>query len=227
MYGVTAMFFFFVGGFEALLIRAQLAGPNGTILSADKYNQMFTMHATTMVFLFVMPMAPRSRTTSCRCRSAPVTSRSRASTRSASGASSSAASSSTRRGSSAAPPTAAGSCTPRTRSVPFSPTNGIDFWTLGLQITGIASLTGAINLIVTVLNMRAPGMSLMKMPIFTWMILVVQFLLLFAMPVITVALFLLMFQRSSTPRSSTSKPAPTRCCGSTCSGSSATPRCTS
>ena len=57
MYGVVALFFFLVGGFEALLIRLQLAGANGTILSADKYNQMFTMHATTMVFLFVMPMA--------------------------------------------------------------------------------------------------------------------------------------------------------------------------
>jgi len=77
----------------------------------------------------------------------------------------------------------------------FSPSHGIDFWVLGLQITGIASLTGAINLIVTVLNMRAPGMKLMRMPIFTWMALVVQFLLLFAMPVITVALFLLSFQR--------------------------------
>ena len=80
-------------------------------------------------------------------------------------------------------------------SVPFSPSHGIDFWTLGLQITGIASLTGAINLIVTVLNMRTKGMSLMRMPVFTWMILVIQFLLLFAIPVITVALFLLMFQR--------------------------------
>ena len=57
MYGVVAMFFFVVGGIEAMLIRLQLAGPNGTVLSADKYNQMFTMHATTMVFLFVMPMA--------------------------------------------------------------------------------------------------------------------------------------------------------------------------
>jgi cytochrome c oxidase subunit 1 len=79
--------------------------------------------------------------------------------------------------------------------VPFSPTHGIDFWVLGLQITGIASLTGAINLIVTVINMRAPGMSLMKMPVFTWMALVTQFLMVFAIPVITVALFLLMFQR--------------------------------
>ena len=67
----------------------------------------------------------------------------------------------------------------------------------------------------------------MRMPIFTWMILVVQFLLLFAIPVITVALFLLTFQRTFGARSSTSPPAPTRCCGSTCSGSSVTPRCTS
>jgi cytochrome c oxidase subunit 1 len=81
-------------------------------------------------------------------------------------------------------------------SVPFSPTNGVDFWTLGLLMTGVASQVGAVNLIVTALNMRAPGMTLMRMPIFTWMALVVQFLLLFAIPVITVALFLLLFQRN-------------------------------
>ena len=57
MYGVAAMAFFVVGGIEALLIRLQLAQPNGTILSAGTYNEMFTMHGTTMVFLFVMPMA--------------------------------------------------------------------------------------------------------------------------------------------------------------------------
>ena len=103
----------------------------------------------------------------------------------------------------------------------------MDFWVLALQITGLASLTGAINLIVTILNMRAPGMSLMRMPVFTWMILVVQFLLVFAIPVITVALVLLNSSACSGPRSSTWTPAPTRCCGSTCSGSSATRRCTS
>ncbi len=196
MYGVVAMFFFLVGGFEALLIRLQLAGPDGTILSADKYNQMFTMHATTMVFLFVMPMAaafanyfvplqigardvafPRINAFGFWCFLAGGLF----------------LNTSWILGGAAdggwfmyAP----------NSSVPFSPTSGIDFWGLGLQITGIASLTGAINLIVTVINMRAPGMSLMKMPIFTWMILVVQFLLLFAIPVITVALFLLMFQRN-------------------------------
>jgi cytochrome c oxidase subunit I len=196
MYGVTAIFFFFVGGFEALLIRAQLATNEGTILSADKYNQMFTMHATTMVFLFVMPMAtafanyfvplqigardvafPRINSFGfwCFLFGGIFLNTSWLLGGAADGGWFMYAPNS---------------------SVPFSPSHGIDFWSLGLQITGIASLTGAINLIVTVINMRAPGMSLMKMPIFTWMVLVVQFLLLFAMPVITVALFLLMFQRN-------------------------------
>ena len=57
LYGVTAFAFFLVGGFEALLIRLQLAQPNGTILSADAYNQVFTMHGTTMIFLVVMPLS--------------------------------------------------------------------------------------------------------------------------------------------------------------------------
>ena len=196
MYGAVAMFFFLVGGLEALLIRAQLAGPDGTILSADKYNQMFTMHATTMVFLFVMPMAaafanyfvplqigardvafPRINAFGfwCFLFGGIFLNTSWLLGGAADGGWFMYAPNS---------------------SVPFSPTNGIDFWVLGLQITGIASLTGAINLIVTIINMRAPGMSLMKMPIFSWMILVVQFLLLFAIPVITVALFLLMFQRT-------------------------------
>src|SRR5688572_19495130 len=57
LYGVTAFFFFCLGGIEALLIRLQLARPNGTILSADAYNQIFTMHGTTMIFLVVMPVS--------------------------------------------------------------------------------------------------------------------------------------------------------------------------
>jgi len=195
MYGVAAMVFFLIGGLEALLIRAQLAGPEGTVLSADQYNQMFTMHATTMVFLFVMPMAaafanyfvplqigardvafPRINAFGfwCFLFGGIFLNTSWFLGGAADG------------GWFMYQPNA---------NALFSPTHGIDFWGLGLQITGIASLTGAINLIVTVLNMRAPGMKMMKMPIFTWMVLVVQFLLLFAIPVITVALFLLMFQR--------------------------------
>jgi cytochrome c oxidase subunit 1 len=196
MYGVVAMFFFIVGGVEALLIRLQLALPDGQILSADKYNQMFTMHATTMVFLFAMPMAgafanyflplqigardvafPRLNALSLWLLvvGGLVLNASWFLGGAADG----------------------GWFMYAPNSGPiFSPSHGVDFWVLGLQIAGIASLIGSINLIVTVLNMRAPGMSFMKMPVFTWMILVVQFLLVFSLPVITVALVLLMFQRS-------------------------------
>src|SRR4051812_33943974 len=196
MYGVCAFTFFLVGGMEALLIRLQLAAGSNKVLSAQAYNQLFTMHATTMIFLFVMPMAaafgnylvplqvgardvafPRLNAFGFWCflfggiflNTAWFLG--------------------------GAADTGWFAYAPNTM-LPFSPSNGVDFWALGLQITGIASVTGAINLIVTVLNMRAPGMTLMKMPVFTWMVLVVQFLLLFAIPVITVALFLLMFQRN-------------------------------
>jgi cytochrome c oxidase subunit 1 len=186
MYGAAAMFFFLVGGVEALLIRTQLAAPDNTVLSASLYNQMFTMHATTMIFLFVMPMAAGwanyfvplqigARDVACFLAGGIFLNTSWFLGGAADG------------GWFMYQPNA---------NALFSPTHGVDFWSLGLQITGIASLTGALNLIVTVLNMRAPGMTLMKMPIFTWMILVVQFLLVFAIPVITVALFLLMFQRN-------------------------------
>jgi cytochrome c oxidase subunit I len=196
MYAATALFFFAVGGFEALLIRAQLAGEEGHILSADKYNQMFTMHATTMIFLFVMPV-----TTGIANYVVPlqIGARDVAFPRlNAFGfwtflAGGLFLNSAWLLG--GAPDGGWFMYAPNS-SVPFSPSHGIDFWALGLQITGIASLTSAINLIVTIINMRAPGMSLMKMPVFTWMALVTQFLLLFAIPVITVALFLLMFERN-------------------------------
>ena len=86
--------------------------------------------------------------------------------------------------------------------VTFSPTHGVDFYALGLQIAGVASLIGSVNLIVTVLNMRAPGMTLFRMPVFAWMTFVASFLLLFAMPIITTETRLL-FERllTTTPRS--------------------------
>src|SRR5690606_22678103 len=79
--------------------------------------------------------------------------------------------------------------------VVFSPSHGVDFFAVGLIIPGIASLVSAINLTVTVLNCRAPGMTLMRMPVFSWMVFVTQVLLVFALPVITVAVVLLMFDR--------------------------------
>jgi len=195
MYGIGSIFFFLVGGFEALLIRAQLATPDGTLLSADVYNQVYTMHGVTMVFLVIMPMAAAFANYLLPLQ---IGARDVAFPRlnalsfwiwlfgsiffntawilggGADGGWFNYAPNS---------------------GVIFSPGHGIDFYAVGLQIVGIASLVSAMNLIVTVLNMRAPGMGLMRMPVFTWMILVVQFLLLFAVPVITVALFLLMFDR--------------------------------
>ncbi len=195
MYGAVAMLFFLVGGIEAGLIRLQLARPDGTILSAEKYNQMFTMHATTMVFLFVMPMAAAFANymiplqIGARDVAFP---RLNALSLWAFVFGGIFINTSWILGGAAdggwfmyAP----------NSGVAYSPTDGINFWILGLLITGIASLVSSVNLIVTVLNMRAPGMTLMRMPIFTWMAFVVQFLLLFAIPVITVALFLLLFQR--------------------------------
>ena len=195
MYGFAAMFFFLVGGTEALIIRIQLAQPNGKFVNAQLYNELFTTHGTTMVFLFVIPMAaafanyfvplqigardvafPRMNAFGFWCflggglflYLSPLLG--------------------------GLPDGGWFAYAPNTGPI-FSPSHGMDFWTLALQITGIASLTGSINLIVTILNMRAPGMKLMMMPVFTWMILVIQFLLVFAIPVITVALFLLSFQR--------------------------------
>ena len=187
--------FFVIGGIEALLIRAQLAAPDGKVLSADLYNQMFTMHATSMVFLFAMPMAAAFGNYFLPLQ---VGARDVAFPRiNAFGFWSFLFGALFINTSWILGGAADGGWfmySPNS-SVPFSPTHGIDIWALGLMITGIASQTGAINLIVTALNMRTKGMSLMRMPVFTWMILVIQFLLLFAIPVITVALVLLMFQR--------------------------------
>src|SRR3982074_934951 len=77
----------------------------------------------------------------------------------------------------------------------FSPGLNIDFWVIGLQILGVSSLAAAFNFITTIINMRAPGMNLMRMPMFTWNAFVVQFLLVLAFPVITIALVFLQFDR--------------------------------
>ena len=77
----------------------------------------------------------------------------------------------------------------------FSPGINIDFWVIGLQILGVSSLAAAFNFITTIVNLRAPGMSLMRMPMFTWMSFVVQFLIILAFPVITIALVFLLFDR--------------------------------
>jgi len=195
LYLVTSLIFFVIGGLEAFLIRAQLAVPNGRVLSADMYNQLFTMHGTTMVFLAIMPLSaaffnfliplqigardvafPRLNAFSYWVYllggifiTVPIFF-------------------------SVAPNGGWFGYAPLSTKQ-FSPQINMDFWVLGLQILGISSLAAAFNFITTIINMRAPGMHLMRMPIFTWMSFVVQFLVALAFPVITVALVFLQFDR--------------------------------
>src|SRR2546423_3994667 len=196
LYGVTAFLFFCIGGSEALMIRMQLAAPNGKVLTADEYNQLFTMHGTTMVFLVIMPLAAAFGNYFVPIL---IGARDVAFPRlNALGywvflAGGLFLYSSFLFG--GAPDGGWFGYAPQPIGR-FSPGHGIDFWLVGLIMTGIGSLTAAANFIVTTLNLRAPGMTLMRMPVFVWMNLVVSFLLLFAIPIITVALFELYFDRN-------------------------------
>jgi len=207
MYMVTAFFFFLVGGVDALLIRTQLAQPNGKVLSPEVYNQIFTMHAVTMIFLFVMPtltglgnyivplmigardMAfPRLNafgywvvlfgglflTSSFLFGAAPnagwfayapLTELSGPGTTSCGNA------------------------------VLCTPGPNMDFWALGILMLGISSIAGSINFVVTILKLRAPGMTINRMPLFTWMTLITAFLLLFSLPSVTMASILILLDR--------------------------------
>jgi len=195
LYLYTALAWFAVGGLEAVMIRIQLMGPNGRFVSADTYNQLFTMHGTTMVFLVIMPLSaaffnlliplqigardvafPRLNAFSywvylfgsLFMNASWLIGQ--------------------------APDGGWFGYTPLT-TLPFNPGLNIDFWMLGLQILGVSSLAAGFNFITTIINMRAPGMTFMRMPIFTWMSFVVQFLLVLAFPVITIALVFLQFDR--------------------------------
>jgi cytochrome c oxidase subunit 1 len=195
LYGATAFIFFLMGGIEALLIRWQLARPENTFLSPELYNELFTMHGTTMIFLAVMPLSaaffnyfiplqlgardvafPRLNAFSywvfllggLWLNISFLFN---------------------------AAPNAGWFGYANLTTNQFSPGLNIDFWMIGLQILGVASLAAAVNFFTTVVNLRAKGMKFMRMPMFTWMSFITQVLLLLAFPVITVALILLMFDR--------------------------------
>src|SRR5207249_4565941 len=68
----------------------------------------------------------------------------------------------------------------------YSPSHAVDFWVVGLQVLGVASLAGAFNFLVTIINLRAPGLSLMRMPLFTWTTFITAILMVLAFPVITI-----------------------------------------
>jgi cytochrome c oxidase subunit 1 len=193
MYGVTSFVFFVVGGLEALLIRAQLSGPDKTLVNAAQYNEIFTMHGITMIFLFVMPMSAAFFNylipLMIGARDVAFPRLNAFSFWLFLGGGLFLYSSWFLGG---APNGGWFGYAPNSTT---DPTSGMTFYALGLLLTGIASTAGAVNLAVTVINMRAPGMSFFRLPVFVWMGLVVQLLLVFSLPIITVGLFELLFDR--------------------------------
>jgi cytochrome c oxidase subunit I len=196
MYFATATIFFFVGGVEALIMRVQLMNPEQALISPELFNQLFTMHGTTMIFLVAMPMAvaffnyvvplqigardvafPRLNALSywiflfggLYLNASWFV---------------------------GAAPHASWVGYATLTSTQFSPGVNTDFWFISLSILGIASIAGGVNFITTIVNMRAPGMKMMRMPLFTWMTFVTSFLLITAIPVIAVALIFLGFDRT-------------------------------
>src|SRR6266568_3570008 len=193
MYMITGFFFLMSGGVEALLIRTQLAVPNGHVLTPEIYNQIFTMHGVTMIFLFVMPTL-----TGFGNYIVPLMLGAR---------------------DMAFPRLNAFGywvvlfgglflnssflfgAAPNAGWFNYAPLNEIaagcgngimctpgmneDFWLLAILLLGISSISASVNFVVTILKMRAPGMTLNRMPLFAWMTLVTAFLLLFAIPSLT------------------------------------------
>ena len=195
LYGSTAFVFFLIGGIEALLIRTQLIVPDNHFVTGNQFNALFTMHGTTMIFLAIMPfsaaffnfMVPLQ--IGARDVAFPRLNAFSYWVFLAGGV---LLHLSFLFGS---PPDAGWFGYANLTERPYSAGMNQDFWLLGLQILGVASLAAAFNFLVTIINMRCPGMSLMRVPLFTWMTFVTSFLLVLAFPVITVALTELLFDR--------------------------------
>jgi cytochrome c oxidase subunit 1 len=195
MYITTSLVFFIVGGIEALLIRLQLIAPQNTILSPDTYNQLLTMHGTTMIFLVVMPLlAGLANYVGVLMIGARDMAFPRLNAFSVWLLIFGGLLLNTSFFAGGAPDGGWFAYTPLTTKT-FSPTLGMDFWVLGLQILGVSSIATALNLVVTILRLRAPGMTLNRMPIFVWTVLIQSFLILFAFPSITVAMIFLFLDR--------------------------------
>jgi cytochrome c oxidase subunit 1 len=195
LYGITSFIWFIVGGLEALMIRGQLASAENDLISPETYNQLFTMHGTTMVFLVIMPLSaaffnwliplqigardvafPRLNALSfwvflfgsLLINFSWITGN--------------------------APNGGWFGYAPLSGAT-FNPGLGMTYWVVGLNVLGVASIAAGLNFIVTILNMRAPGMGMFKIPIFTWMTLITSVLIVLAMPVLAVAGIQLMTDR--------------------------------
>ncbi|WP_228714314.1 aa3-type cytochrome oxidase subunit I, partial [Prauserella endophytica] len=196
MYLVTSFAFFMVGGAMAMFIRTELARPGLQFLSQEQYNQLFTMHGTIMLLLYATPVLfgfanfilplqigspdvafPRLNALSYWLYLFGGL---------------------TAVGGFLTPGGAADfgwfAYTPLSNAI-YSPGVGADLWITGLLVSGLGTILGAVNMITTVVCLRAPGMTMWRMPIFTWNILVTSILILIAFPILTAALFGLLADR--------------------------------
>jgi cytochrome c oxidase subunit I len=194
LYMVTAFVFFMVGGTEALLMRIQLGVPENTFLEPSTYNQILTMHGTTMVFLFVVPMMTGFANyfiplmIGARDMAFP-------------------------RLNALSywlflfggivfyaslfwePPEAGWTSYTPLSSEAYSPSGGIDAWIFLIHLTGVSSIIGSVNLYVTIANMRAPGMGWSRLPLFGWAVLTFAILLILALPSVAAGVTLLLTDR--------------------------------
>ncbi|MFF4229440.1 cytochrome c oxidase subunit I [Streptomyces sp. NPDC001820] len=192
LYMVTAFGFFLLAGLMAMVIRAELARPGLQIVSSDQYNQMFTIHGTIMMLLFATPMfAGFANAVMPLQIGAPDVAFPRLNALSywlylfgglvvVSGF--------------LTPEGAADfgwfAYAPLNGPV-YSPGEGGDLWAMGLVLAGVSTTLGSVNFIATIVCLRAPGMTMFRMPIFTWNVLFTSILVLVSFPVLTAALLVL------------------------------------
>jgi cytochrome c oxidase subunit 1 len=196
LYMSAAFGFFFFGGLLAMVIRSELAVPGLQLVDDHGYTQLFTMHGTIMMLLFATPMsaALANYLVPLQIGAADmVFPRLNAlsfwlflfggliviSGYAASGG----------------PADIGWTGYPPNSELTYSTTTGTDLWIIGLALTGVASILGAVNFVTTTYTRRAPGMSMLRVPIFTWTVLVTSVLILFAFPALTAALIMLLLDR--------------------------------
>ena len=189
MYLVACFAFFLIGGLMALLMRTELTAPGLQFLSTEQYNQLFTMHGTVMLLMYATPIVIGFANVVLPLQiGAPDVAFPRLNAFSfwlfVFGSTVAIAGFITPGGAADFGWTA---YTPLTDAV-HSPGPGADMWILGLGVSGLGTILGAVNMITTVVCLRAPGMTMFRMPIFTWNILVTSVLILLAFPLLTAAL---------------------------------------
>jgi cytochrome c oxidase subunit 1 len=196
LYTISSFIFLGVGGSLALFVRAELAQPGLQFLTESTYNQMFTMHASVMIFWVIIPFlaaignyvvplmigAPDMafpRINALSFWMVPFSGLVAVSGFLLGGAADA--------GWTAYPPVS---------SIKFSPGPGMNLWIVAVMLVGTSSILGAVNFMVTIFRMRAPGMTLFRMPILTWTVLVTSVLVLMGTPVLTSALVMLFIDRN-------------------------------